>query len=138
MLLRAVGFDPKKAPTIVLPDVETMSEGGNSELGSGQEPIGSPQATAVRYTQPEAVEAGKTSSECQPDLTNPFTSLPTLTTTRALHVPIDDAQVGWPDCFLIYMGILMMSAQNTSSVGLARMPQSCTCAPGDVLPLLTT
>ena len=33
---------------------------------------------------------------------------------------------------------LMMSVWNTSSVGLARMPQRCTCPPGDVLLLYTT
>ena len=91
-VLRAVGFNPKKAPAIILPDVDTMSEAGDSELESNQDPTGagSPLATPVRYSQshPEAVEAGQASSKHHPDLTKPSTSLPTLVTTGDFICPL--------------------------------------------------
>ena len=108
-LLRVVGFNPKKAPAIVLPDVETISEAKESELDSDQEPTrtGGPQATPVRYTQPcpEAVEAGQAGNKCGPILKKPSTSLPTLAAARALHLPIDNAQVAWLDHFLTKLDI---------------------------------
>ena len=104
--LIAVGFNPKKAPAIILSDVKTVSEAEDLEPDSdqGSDRMGGHQATMMWYTQPwpEAMEAG---SKCCPDLTKPSTSLPTLATTRAFHLPIDDAQVGWLNHFLTNMDI---------------------------------
>ena len=36
--LRTLGFNPKKAPAIIHPDIDTMLEAGDSELDSDQEP----------------------------------------------------------------------------------------------------
>ena len=60
------------------------------------------------YTQPcpEALKSGQASNKCHPDLTKPSTSLPTLPTSWALHLSIDDTQVGWLNSFLTNMDIL--------------------------------
>ena len=94
----AVGFDPKKAPVIVLPDAETMSQSVDSAPVSDQDP----QATAVGYTQlhPGAMKAGQTGNKCCLDLTKPFSSLSLLAITCALCLPIDDTHVAWLDHFL--------------------------------------
>ena len=91
------------------------------------------------YSQPhpKSIEAHQASSKCHPDLMKPSTSLPTLTAAQALHLPIDDSQTGWLNCFLTNTDILNDIHLNTSSVGSARMPQRFTCAPGDVTPLST-
>ena len=108
-LLRAAGFDPKKAPVIILPDAKTMSESGDSALDSDQEPsrTGNPKSTTPVHTQshPEAVETGQASNKCHADLSKPSTSLPTLAVAQALHLTIDSAQVGWLNCFLTNMDI---------------------------------
>ena len=96
---KSFGFQPKGGPAIVLPDVETVSEAGDSELDSDPEPSRTtdPQAMTVRYTQPQtkAVETGQASNKQCPSLTKPSTGLPTLAATRALYLPID-----WLDHFL--------------------------------------
>ena len=60
-LLRALGFDPKKAPATILPDAETVSMLEDLVLDSDQQPArtrtGNPQATTVVYSQshPETI-----------------------------------------------------------------------------------
>ena len=97
-LLRAVGFDSKKALTIVLPDTRTVSELEDLALDSDQEP----KATTAVYTQPhpQTLESSQASNKHHLDLMKLSTILPTLTAALALHLPIDDAQVGWLDHFL--------------------------------------
>ena len=93
----------EKSPAIIPPDVETVSESGDTVPDSDQDP---PAAAAV-YTQPHtgAVEAGQASNKHLPDLTKPSTCLPTHTVTQTLHLPIDNVQVVWCDHFLNNMDI---------------------------------
>ena len=107
-LLKAVGFNPRKAPTMVHSDAKVVSV-SDLTLDSDQEPTitDNPQATAVMYSQQhqEAIEAGQADSKCHQDLMKLSTSLPTLPTAWALHLPIDNAQVGWLNHFLTNMDI---------------------------------
>ena len=61
-----------------------------------------PQATTVRYTQPQpkAMETGQANKKHCSSLTKPSTSLPTLAASRVLHLPTDNAQAGWLNHFL--------------------------------------
>ena len=82
-----------------------MSKTGDSELDSDQESAmnGGPQASPAQYIQPcpKAIETGQIRKKHCPDWTKPYTSLPSLAATRMLHMPIDDAQAGWLNCFLM-------------------------------------
>ena len=140
-LLRAVSFDLKKVPAIVFPDIETMSETGDSELNYNQEPnrTGSPQATAVMYTKscPEATKAVQTSSRCCSILSKPSTTLPTLATTRVFHLPIDDTHVGWLNHFLTNTDIPNDVHPKYQQCRVVQGAPKVYLCPGDVLPLPT-
>ena len=99
-----MGFEPKKAPATALSVVESTSETEDSTLDSDQE---SAKSNTVQYIQlhPKAIETCQAGKKHCPSLTKPSTSLPTLAAVRVLHLPIDDAQVGWLDDFLMNMDI---------------------------------
>ena len=101
--LQDVGFDPKKAPMTVLPAVESISKAEDSKLHSDQESSQAhgPQAMIVWYIQPcpNAIETGQGGKKCCPSLTKPSSSLSNCSAARVLHLPIDDAQADWLDCF---------------------------------------
>ena len=95
-----MGFSLKRVLATVLPANESTSEPDSDKELTG---TGDSQAASVQYVplHPKAIETSQTSKKCCPSLTKPSTNLPTLTTTRALHPPFDDAQAAWLNDFLM-------------------------------------